>query len=514
MPPLYKPIWPRCIDTPLARKSMGRMCAVAAATGLLAAQPVTRLQTETRMVQIDVEVRDGQGRPVEGLTKDDFSVSDNEKTRAIQVFSVQKTSAGAAQGPVAAADSPMPRVFTNRNPLPPRDARATVILIDGVNNYWDDFSEARLRLLAMVDKLRSEERIAVYAATSKPAAVAMIQGFTTDRQGLRRTLERYQPPALKPAPGILGRPDLPPNTALLEPSPSGPRLEQFERQTAVRDAMDTFQLLARHLARLPGRKRLLWLTSGLPPRELREMPDPFARASAALNEANVAVDVIDDDGVGDLHRRWGPLSRSTLRGMADATGGRTFSGRNDLENMLVEAIETDRVTYTLGFYLPEEDRDGRFHELTVRAARAGLSLSHRKGYYAGEAPPVKGELLEAAALNPADATDIAITAEIERSGGEQPMLRVNVTLDPAQLTFTRAAGEYSARFDELFLLTDASGSVLGKVQAGREYRAPNTPESPLRHQQELRDLPGAMRLLIVVRDKETGKTGSLAIPLV
>jgi len=151
----------------------------------------------------------------------------------------------------------------------------------------------------MLNKLRREERIAVYAATSKPAAVVIIQDFTTDRQVLRRTLEQYRPLALRPAPSILGRPDLPPNTALLEPSPSLARLEQFERQTAMRDTMDTFRLLAEHLAKLPGRKSLLWLTSGLPPRELREMPDPFAKASAALNEANVAVDVVDDDGVGD-----------------------------------------------------------------------------------------------------------------------------------------------------------------------------------------------------------------------
>ena len=493
---------------------MGGVCAAVSAAAWLAAQPVTRLRTETRMVQIDVEVRDGQGRPVKGLTKDDFSVSDNGKTRAIQVFSVQKTSAEEVREPVVAVDSPAPRVFSNRNPAPRGNAHGTVILIDGVNNYWDDFAGARLRLLAMLDKLRREERIAVYAATSKPAAVAIIQDFTTDRQRLRRTLERYHPPAMPAADSILGRPDLPPNTALMEPSPSGPRLEQFERQTAVRDTMDTFRLLAEHLAKLPGRKSLLWLTSGLPPRELREMPDPFAKASAALNDANVAVDVMDDDSVGDLHRRWGPASRTTLSRMAEATGGRTFTGRNDLENMLVEAIETDRVTYTLGFYLPEEERDGRFHELKVRAGRAGLALSHRKGYYAGEAPPAeKREPLEAAALNPVDATDIAITAEIERSRGEQPMLRVKVTIDPAQLTFARTAEGYSAKFDELFLLTDASGSGLGKVQGEREYRASKTPESPLHHEQELRDLPGAVRLLIVVRDKGTGKTGSLAIPL-
>lgn len=499
----------------MAHRRIGGMCAAGLAVACLTAQPVARLRTETRVVQIDVEVRDANGRVVAGLTKDDFRVSDSGKSRAIEFFSVQKTSTEPAGEPVRPAEPPASHVFTNRNPLPPRNAHATVILIDGVNNYWDDFAEARLRLLSMLDKLRREERIAVYAATSKPPAVVIIQDFTTDRQMLRRTLEQYRPPALRPAPSILGRPDLPPNTALLEPSPSLARLEQFERQTAMRDTMDTFRLLAEHLAKLPGRKSLLWLTSGLPPRELREMPDPFAKAAAALNDANVAVDVVDADGVGDPHRRWGPAAGTTLSRMAEATGGRTFRGRNDLENVLLEAIETDRVTYTLGFYLPDRERDGKFHEVTVRVERAGLSLSHRKGYYAGEAPPAeKREPLEAAALNPMNATDVAITAKIERSGGEQSMLRINVSLDPTQLKFVRNAEGYSAKFDELFLLTDASGRILGKVQAEREYRASTTPEAPLHHGQDLSDVPEAVRLLIVIRDKGTGKIGSLAIPLI
>src|SRR5439155_318383 len=81
--------------------------------------------------------------------------------------------------------------------------------------------------------------------------------------------------------------------------------EDMRRRTAILDTMSAFRLLSEHLGKLPGRKSLLWVTSGLPPRQLREMPDPFEKAAAALNEANVAVNVMDDDGVGDPHRRWG-----------------------------------------------------------------------------------------------------------------------------------------------------------------------------------------------------------------
>jgi len=92
------------------------MCAAGLTVACLTAQPVARLRTETRVVQIDVEVRDANGRPVEGLTKGDFRVGDSGKSRAIEFFSAQKTSTEPAGEPVTPAEPPASRVFTNRNP--------------------------------------------------------------------------------------------------------------------------------------------------------------------------------------------------------------------------------------------------------------------------------------------------------------------------------------------------------------------------------------------------------------
>src|SRR5436190_9964675 len=84
--------------------------------------------------------------------------------------------------------------------------------------------------------------------------------------------------------------------------------------------------------------------------------------------------------------------------LADSTGGKAYLGRNDLENMLAEAIEEPRITYTLGFYLPDDERDDKFHALAVHVNRPKLTLGYRKGYYAGVPPlpnaPKKLEPLE------------------------------------------------------------------------------------------------------------------------
>ena len=225
--------------------------AIAVSTRLLFPQTPPTLRTETRVVQIDVEVTDAHGQPVAGLSRDDFTVTDAGKRRAIQIFSVE----GAAALPGLPPAAPRrPNTFSNHSPGMQHPPHSTVILLDGINNYWDDFSVARLRLLKMLDKLRKEERIAIYTATTQPASIVVVQDFTSDRARLLRSIQAYWPPVIPPAPGLIAGP--PPHR--LE--------EEMRRRTAILDTMSAFRLLSEHLGKLPGRKSLLWVTSGLPPR--------------------------------------------------------------------------------------------------------------------------------------------------------------------------------------------------------------------------------------------------------
>ncbi len=67
--------------------------------GMAVAQQPTTFRTGTKLVEVDVVVRDKTG-PAAGLTKEDFSVLDNGKPQEIAVFSV-KSSVGSAQAPKA-----------------------------------------------------------------------------------------------------------------------------------------------------------------------------------------------------------------------------------------------------------------------------------------------------------------------------------------------------------------------------------------------------------------------------
>jgi VWFA-related protein len=482
---------------------------IAAPAALLFGQVPPTIRTETRVVQIDVEVRDQHGLPVAGLTRDDFTVTDGGKRRAISIFSVEGE---ASTQRVPSSDSLPPNVFSNQSGTARPVPHATVILLDAINNYWDDFAAARLRLLDTIGKLRRDERIAVYAATTRPAGVVIVQNFTADRALLRRTIQAYPPPPIDPAPGMIA-------------APRGSAIEEeSRRRIALMDTMSAFRLLSAHLGKLPGRKSLLWLTSGLPPKELREMPDLFEKAAAALNEANVAVHVLDDDGIGDPHRRWGRQAFWNLRDLADRTGGKAYLGRNDLDDMLAEAIERPRIAYTLGFYLPDEERDERFHPLAVRVARRGLELSYRKGYYAGVvAPPSaprKREPLENALLDPQEATGIAISAEVAQTPATpRANLHIAMRLGAAQLSFREQAGGLFGAVEQMFLETNAAGGVVAKVTTSKDLRvSPRTLEQFQREGlplvQDVGLMEDAVRLLIVVRDTASGRTGTLSVPLI
>jgi len=481
---------------------------MAAASLRAFSQPIPTIRTETRVVQITVEARGANGRPVAGLTKDDFVVLDSGKPRAIDIFSVEPD--GGVRPAEAAAPAPPAKVFSNRGPAaPPR--HCTVILFDGINNYWDDFTAARLRLLSALNKIVTEERIAVYATLPRPPGIVLIQDFTTDRARLRQTIDAYRPPLTRVAPGMVGG-----------ERPAPPGEENLRRRNAILDTTEVFRLLASHLRKLPGRKSILWLTSGLPPQQFIAMPVPLAAAVNDLNEANVAVNTIDDDGFAHSKRRWGVAAASMLPDLSKRTGGVAFLGRNDLDHMLAEAIDAPRTVYVLGFYLRDAELDGTFHPLAVSVKRPEVHLSHRRSYFSGDAPPPatrNREPLENALLNPLDASEIGISAQVAVApGSPRKVLNLTIRVELAGISLTEEAGWSSGKLEAAFLETDATGEVVAKVSFTKDFRVTERVRREIEVQgiplsQELGLMEDASRLLIVIRDAASGKTGSLSIPL-
>jgi VWFA-related protein len=484
--------------------------------------PPLKLRTEARVVQIEVAVSDAKGRPVQDLAKPNFRVIDEGKVRPIQIFTFN----GGVEPPplpTANARGGLGTAFSNQNVAPTIVSHATVILLDGVNGWFENFAAARKGVVGLLDKVPPDERIAVYAV-ARNRHLVVVQDYTSDHAMLLQSVTAYIAPAMEPAPpgmenmasAMRDVADRPPPSR--DPTKQGVRERDYLRSQASEDVRAAFDALAPRLAAIPGRKSVFWITQGFPPSELRWGRTAWDQTFRGLNQANVAVNTVDANGMGGPVRLWGPGAILSLQEIAEQTGGTAIFHRNDLDEGMAE-INAARASYTLGFYLGEKEGDGRFHRLTVKVDRPALELYYRRGYYSGTAPTPdssqKKAALETALLSPADSSAIGITAEVAATAGK---MLVHVKLDLETLTIKQGGSVCTGKVDEMFLLLDASGKQLAKVSDTREFQFPEEARAHYTSEgvaleQTLPLVGGASRLSVIIRDAATGKLGSLTVSL-
>src|SRR5579864_2022895 len=76
------------------------------------------LRSDTRLLQIEVTVRDSSGNSVENLQRSDFTLLDNGKPRPFTIFSVNRTGGNAAIEPKPEKPALLPENSRVGSPLP------------------------------------------------------------------------------------------------------------------------------------------------------------------------------------------------------------------------------------------------------------------------------------------------------------------------------------------------------------------------------------------------------------
>src|SRR5208337_5533946 len=79
-------------------------------------------------------------------------------------------------------------------------------------------------------------------------------------------------------------------------------------------------------------------------------------------------------------------SEETLDDFAGLTGGRPDMGK-DIGAALRQAMDDLRVSYQIGYYVPWQSRNGKFHKLRIVCKRKGVRIQAKTGYYAWADPP-------------------------------------------------------------------------------------------------------------------------------
>jgi hypothetical protein len=133
--------------------------------------------------------------------------------------------------------------------------------------------------------------------------------------------------------------------------------------------------------------------------------------------------------------------------------------------------------------------------------------------------PKKREPLENVLLDAQESAEIAIAAEVMVLPGESPRtLRIELRLGAPDLSLRSKDGVWSGKLEEMFIQTNAAGQPVAKMGDSREFLVKGTSAAPLgldvvALQKEIALVEGATRLLVVLRDSDSGRIGSLSIPL-
>ncbi len=455
----------------------------AAQTAVNAPQPspdgqITTLHTSTNLVVIDVTVTDSRQNPVHGLKQSDFTLMENNIPQRVKNFEEHVPAPASDSSKVVALPKLPPGLFSNRA-VAASNGPVNVVLLDSLNTPLEDQPYVRSQLVEFVKKQPPGTRIAIFGLSS---SLTMLQGFTSDPEVLKAALTSKtgirQPSDLLVNTVTGGSPTDTTYSTLWASNPNetpdqdlvyAQALANVQRFEALQTAfqlqlrskytLDAFNLLARYLVGIPGRKNVIWFSASFPldvyPNPaLQDAMDSFVNSDAELREtdnlltrAQVAVYPVDARGVyntgafttdnfgntkaTDMQQFYQDAGTEleTMSTMAEDTGGRVFNNTNNLTAAVTKAIEDGSNYYTLTYTPSDQHWDSKFRSIKVKLAQQGYNLTYRRGYYADD--PEGKHTIEESAVAPIHPSTMATA--MMRGGPNPAEILFKVRIRPSAL---------------------------------------------------------------------------------
>jgi VWFA-related protein len=561
--------------------AVARFALVAASVALLAGQtpstavsPSPTFKISTRLIQVDVIAHDKKGEPAMGLTKDQFSLFDQGAAQRIVFFSDQclskppdQTTAGAPKPAVSGGAS----VFSNR---PEEGAAApgsvTAILFDSLNTDFLDTGFARGRVEKFLKGIQPGDRVALYGLSTK---LLVLHDFTGDADALAQALDRFKAEENPETSATkFKESNISAGPVGYSASVDGAINDMNQKRAdlfmgaRVQATASALEAIARHLAGLPGRKNLVWVSGSFPIstgifqkrlQGTRPEKEGFSAevnaAARALSGANVAIYPVDARAMttlgGVFNAATSPVMTArqlqnsagrpadfapirdvgTMQTLADATGGRVFENTNDIEGAVRSAIDDARCTYVLGYYPDHNKWDGTFREIKVQTKQAGaervsLETRYRRGYVAFPEAPLDQHRAPLTAANVVasqiESTELGLTMQIEPQVGNAGAreIKAHLRFDAAAMRFEEKDGRWTDDLDVLWVQLDAKGGLV--VSNGQTLSLKLSPETyhaaagngvKMSTTETIADQTAQLRF--VARDRGTGAEGSVTIPV-
>ncbi|MDD5563390.1 MAG: VWA domain-containing protein [Thermoanaerobaculaceae bacterium] len=523
------------------------------------AKPVTEA-VQVNVVNVEVFAADRDGVPVLDLTPGEFELREDGRVVPLSNF-LAPGAARLAGGAVEAASDGTPAA-----PLGDDAQRVMVVFADDLNLTYMGRKRALDRLGEYLDgRVRDGWRVLVVSydrslhaltpLTRDPAlvaaAMAALQHTTTEGSMLGLQKQKLLRDMGRPIAGEGGDAgDLMRESLLRETEMFAE--EQLRLNKSLLESLGRF---VDSLAGLPGRKALLFLSDGVQSRVCDELFREYQARfpgksefigtmsryslSLALQEVTrranasgvtfytinarpemgagqgTAEDAVPNQEAVDTIEA---MSRDeSMTGFAAGTGGLRLANTRALSDALQRITADIEGAYLLG-YTPSHFGDGRYHKLSVRSTRAGVSVRCREGYLDKTPAERQGDRAAAALVAGGNANPLSATValgEPEKQGRNTLAVPLTVYVPAAALTLLDTGGASEGKVSVTIVVAKANGAT---SQAHREtfpIKVPSQHLAAFRTQRteftfSLLLQPGDRSVSVTARD-EVGQVESVVV---
>ncbi|MGI4801732.1 MAG: VWA domain-containing protein [Janthinobacterium lividum] len=471
------------------------------------------LKLRSELVSLDVVVRNSKGELVRGLHRQDFSVTEGKVPQEIVSFD--------ATYPALANGQPTVQINSTAE-LDRREPNApvTILILDEITI---GFADQYLARYAVEQYLRKQGNVLSQPMTLIARTISrtmVLSDYTTSKKQLLDSLNRH--------------------TVINDVRAGNANNNDLQMSAGFASLLEIAKATEGHA----GHKNLVWIGRGFPTLDWEQMPPDQVDALRAavercmdlLRQARVTVSVIDPAGV---QAPFGTTDESgiiTLEDpfaqqvsfdtLAQATGGVSMHGRNDVDRLVGEAVAAGSEFYTLTYKptIPAEDDPRKFRSIRVLLKNTALTATNREGYYplapsAAPAPaPTKaaGKLAEGTVFDLASASSGMMVFDgipLTLLRTETPTPEVRVAFPASSLHLALVDGKLSGDITLITLSYDRNGKLLTKdgrvVSLHLAVLDPGKTEERIVHLTTPIDekLPIA-RMRIVVRSNTNGELGA------
>ncbi len=532
----------------------GPACLAAEEPGAAGPEEVFGETVQVNVVNVEVYVTDKSGEPVTGLAAEDFELFENGKPVGVSNFyavegghRLEEPSPGGAD-PAASIEMELPTLTTTV----PEDQRLRLVV------YIDNYNLRALERKRVLERLgrflrsdlRPHDRVML---VTYDGSLNIRHPFTSDAAFIAEQLLELETFRVAGAQydsfrrSILkGIDQGESRSAAL--SAIHPYAEQILHD--LNNSIDGLKSMVEVLAGLPGRKAVLYVSSGLPmvaagdlysavqenfdtvaglsELHIYDASRRFEQLGIQANAQEVTFYTLDAGGLRlyasksaeeegldsdrlSLHidSEQQANLQAPLYFLADRTGGRAILNRNDILPALADVAADFRNYYSLG-YAPGHTGDGRFYTIKVRVKRKGVNVRHREGYRDKSASAQMSDATRAALVHAFEDNPLGVEVGFgtgERQSRNSHLVTMQVRIPVGKLVLVPVdAGHHLARVRLFIAAMDEDGDLSEVQEAPLGIKIPNEAVEAARgehwlynHQLIMRD--GRQRVALGVRDE-------------